>query len=61
LCTALSNSDEFIVTGTKNKLINIIKIETGDIICSIEEHQQAVTALALSSDDNILVSGIFTL
>ncbi len=42
--------------GTKDNLINVIRIETGDIIFSIEEHNESVTALALSNDDTILVS-----
>ena len=55
----MSNTDEFVVVGTKEKLISLIKIATGDVLFKIEEHTDAVTALALSRDDDILISGNF--
>lgn len=45
------------MTGTYDRLINVISIETGDIVHSIEKHFDAVTALAISLDDTILMSG----
>lgn len=56
----MTHSDEFIVTGTNDRLINVIRIENGDVIYSIEKHYDAVTALAISLDDSILVSGILS-
>jgi WD40 repeat protein len=53
----LSHSDEFLITGSQDRLINVIRIETGDLIHSIEKHFDSITALAISNDDTILVSG----
>ena len=58
LCSVLTHSDEYLITGTYDRLVNVIRIETGDIVHSIEKHFDAITALALSLDDTILVSGI---
>ena len=57
LCSVLSHSDEFLITGTYDRLVNVIRIETGDVIHSVEKHFDSITALAISLDDTILVSG----
>lgn len=57
LCSVLTHSDEFLITGTYDRLVNVIRIENGDLVHSLEKHFDAVTALAISLDDSILVSG----
>lgn len=57
LCAVLTNSDEFLITGTYDRLINVIRVENGDVVHSIEKHFDSVTALAISQDDSILISG----
>ena len=61
LCGVLTHSDEYLITGSYNRLLNVIRIETGDVVHSIENHFDAITALAISQDDNILLSGKFCL
>ena len=61
LCSVLSHSDEFLITGTYDRLVNVIRIESGDVIHSVEKHFDSITALAISLDDTILVSGLSTL
>ena len=57
LCSVITHSDEYLITGTYDRLINVIQIETGDVIHSIEKHFDSITALAISLDDSILISG----
>ena len=57
LCSVLTHSDEFLITGTQDRTINVIKIDTGDVVQTTDKHLDAVTALAISLDDFVLVSG----
>ena len=57
LCIVLAHSDDILITGCKNRAINLIRIDTGEIINTLNKHEDAVTALALSLDDTILISG----
>jgi WD40 repeat protein len=54
----ISHNNEQIVTGSRDRLIVILRLETGEIEHSIEQHTDAVTAVALTQDDAILVSGL---
>ena len=56
LCSVLTHNNEQLITGTDNRLINVIQIETGEVVHSIDRHFDAVVALAISLDDLILVS-----
>ena len=53
----VSHNNEQIVTGSRDRLIVVLRLETGEIEHSIEQHTDAVTAVALTQDDAILVSG----
>ena len=57
LCAVLTHNDEFIITGTYDRLVNVIRLETGDMVHSLEKHFDAITAIAISQDDTILVTG----
>ncbi len=57
LCMTVSHNNEQIVTGSRDRLIVVLRLETGEIEHSIEQHTDAVTAVALTQDDAILVSG----
>lgn len=57
LCSVLSHDDEFIVVGAANSIIYIIRLETGEVVLTGDKHIEAVTALALTNDDSILISG----
>ena len=57
LCAVLTHNDEFIITGTYDRLVNVIRLETGDLVHSVEKHFVAITAIAISLDDTILVTG----
>jgi WD40 repeat protein len=57
LCGVITHTDEYLVTGSYNKVLNVIRIETGDVIHSVENHSEAITALCMSQDDAILLSG----
>lgn len=59
LCAVLTHSDEYLITGTYDRLLNKIRVETGDVVFSVEKHFDSITALAISSDDSILVSGMY--
>ena len=53
----LGHADDIIITGCKNHCINFIRIDTGELVNTLDKHEDAVTALALSLDDTILISG----
>ena len=53
----LSHNNEQIVTGSRDHLIIILRLETGEIEHSVDQHADAVTAVALTQDDSILISG----
>jgi WD40 repeat protein len=54
----VSHNNEQIVIGTRDQLIVVLRLETGEIEHSLEPHSDAVTAIALTQDDAILVSGL---
>lgn len=54
----VSHSNEQIVTGSRDRLIVVMRLETGEIEHSIEHHTDAVIAVALTQDDSILVTGL---
>lgn len=58
LCMTVSHNNEQIVTGSRDRLIVVLRLETGEIEHSIEQHNDAVIAVALTHDDAILVSGL---
>lgn len=53
----VSHNNEHIVTGSRDRQIIVLRLETGEIEHSIEQHLDAVTAVSLTQDDAILVSG----
>lgn len=57
LCMIISHNNEYIVTGSRDRLIVVLRLETGEIEHSIEQHTDAITALALTQDDGLLLSG----
>jgi WD40 repeat protein len=57
LCATVSHNNELIVTGSRDRLIVVLRFETGEIEHSIEQHTNAVVALALTQDDALLISG----
>lgn len=57
LCMTVSHNNEQIVTGSRDHFIIVIRLETGEIEYLVEQHTGAVTAVALTQDDAILVSG----
>lgn len=59
LCSVLAHNSQHLITGTDDRLVNVVDIESGELIHSEEKHFDAVTHLALSTDDVILVSGRF--
>lgn len=52
----VSHNNEHIVTGSRDRLIIIVRLETGEIEHSTEQHTDAVTAVALTQDDALLIS-----
>ena len=60
LCLAVSHNDEHIVTGSRDRLIVVMRLETGEVEHSIEQHIDAVTAVALTRDDALLISGSYS-
>jgi len=53
----VAHNNDHIVTGSRDRLIVVLRLETGEIEYSIEQHSDAVIAVALTQDDAILVSG----
>ena len=58
LCMTVSHNNEQIVTGSRDRLIIVIRLETGEIEHSVEQHTDAVIAVALTQDDGLLISGL---
>jgi WD40 repeat protein len=54
----VSHNNEHIVTGSRDRLIIVLRFDTGEIEHSVEQHTDAVIGLALTQDDNLLVSGL---
>ena len=57
LCMVVSHNNEQIVTGSRDRLIIVMRLETGEVEHSIEQHTDAVTAVALTQDDGLLITG----
>lgn len=57
---AVSHNNEQIVTGSRDRLIVVLRLETGEIEHSVEQHADAVIAVALTQDDAILISGLLS-
>ena len=57
LCGVTTHSSEILIVGLENSLINLMRIDTGEFIQTFNKHSDSVTALALSENDSILVSG----
>lgn len=58
LCLTVSHSNEQIVTGSRDRQIVVLRLETGEIEHCVEQHTDAVTAVALTQDDTMLLSGL---
>ncbi len=54
----VSHNNEQIVTGSRDRLIIVFRLETGEVEHSIEQHTDAITALAITQDDALLISGL---
>jgi WD40 repeat protein len=54
----VSHNNEQIVIGSRDRFIIVLRLETGEIEHSIEQHTDAVVAVALTQDDAVLVSGL---
>ena len=54
----VSHNNEQIVTGSRDRLIIVMRLETGEVEHSIEQHTDAVTAVALTQDDGLLITGL---
>jgi WD40 repeat protein len=54
----VSHNNEQIVVGSRDRFIIVLRLETGEIEHSIEQHTDAVVAVALTQDDAVLVSGL---
>lgn len=59
LCMTVSHNNEHIVAGSRDRLIIVLRLETGEVEHSIEQHTDAVTSVALTQDDLLLISGMF--
>jgi WD40 repeat protein len=57
LCTTISHNNEQIVTGSRDRLIIVLCLETGEVEHSVEQHTDAIVAVALTQDDALLISG----
>ena len=57
LCATVAHNNEQIVTGSRDRLIVVLRLETGEIEHSSVHHSDAVIALALTQDDGLLISG----
>lgn len=53
----ITHNNEQIVVGCRDRFIVVCRLETGEIEHSVEQHTDAVTALAITQDDGLLVSG----
>ena len=57
LCMTVSHNNEHIVTGSRDRFITVLRLESGEVEHSVEQHTDAVTSLALTQDDILLISG----
>ena len=53
----VSHNNEHIVTGSRDRFITVLRLESGEVEHSVEQHTDAVTSLALTQDDILLISG----
>jgi len=58
LCATVSHNNEHIVTGSRDRLIIVLRLDTGEVEHSVEQHTDAVIAVALTQDDGLLISGL---
>ncbi|CAF4562842.1 unnamed protein product, partial [Didymodactylos carnosus] len=56
LCLTVSHNNDHIVTGSRDRLVTVLRLETGEIEHSIEQHTDAVISVALTQDDAILLT-----
>lgn len=54
----VSHNNEHIVTGSRDRFITVLRLESGEVEHSIEQHTDAITSLALTQDDILLISGL---
>jgi WD40 repeat protein len=54
----VSHNNEHIIAGSRDRLIIVLRLETGEVEHSIEQHTDAVTSVALTQDDALLISGM---
>ena len=57
LCLTVSHNNEQIVVGSRDRLIIVLRLETGEIEQTVDQHTDAVVSVALTQDDSILISG----
>lgn len=57
LCMTVSHNNEYIVTGSRDRFITVLRLESGEVEHSVEQHTDAITSLALTQDDVLLISG----
>jgi hypothetical protein len=56
----MSHDNEHIVMGSRDRMLTVVRLETGEIEYSIEQHTDAVTGVALTQDDAILITGMYS-
>jgi WD40 repeat protein len=56
LCTALSNDDTLLVSGSENNTIKIWDVRNGRHIRTLCEHEQNVMGCCLTYDDRFIIS-----
>lgn len=59
LCSLISADDSFIVVGSADSTAYVINIESGEVVRAFGEHTGPVVGLQLSSDSDLLVTGVF--
>ncbi len=52
-----SRYNNYVVSGSDDKVICVWSREGGDLLQSIEGHSEGVNCLAISSDNNLVYSG----
>lgn len=57
-CLVIAHSDQFVVTGSKDKHFKMICLNSGEVLHSMKEHEATVTCAVINKADSILVTGI---